>query len=267
MGSLTSGAINTISVPVSEFILDALQDLRVLGDGASPTQNDLTDATRKFNFLLHELPAGNTLLWTRDTLEIPTQANVTQYTVGPAGSGATITAYRPLRAFTGCFARTTQAGSTFDVTLQLLSRVEWMQTSSKNVPGTVNSLYYDPQMSGQPGGGVNTYDPALSYGIFYFYVTPANAIYTIFVEVQRPLQDIVAPVNVIDLPMEWYGSVSKMLAASIADKYEIPEPRIMRIKKEAEMAHDKLMNWGATEQGVPVTFVLDPTMQMYRDYT
>mgnify|MGYP003350316131 CR=1 FL=1 len=59
---------------------------------------------------------------------------------------------------------------------------------------------------------------------------------TIFLEVQRPIQDITDSADVFDLPMEWYEALSKGLAAEVADKYEVPEDRIRRIKHEAAEA-------------------------------
>src|SRR5208282_4814569 len=248
------------SVQVSEFIIDALQDLRVLGDGATPTQNDQTDAMRKLNFILKKLPTEGSVLWSRDQLVIPMVANQTVYTVGPPGSGANVIAYRPLRAYDGCFQRYTSGGQNYDTSLRMLSRLEYQQISNKGVPGIINSWYYDPQMAGTPGS-TGAYDPSLAVGFFYFYVTAQDNTRTAYVEVQRSLQEIVAITNVLDVPMEWYGAISKRLAADIADKYEIPDARIVRVKQEAKEMWKEIMDWGATEQA-PMYFIPDPILSI-----
>ncbi len=257
----TSGAINTVSVQAQEFILDSLQDIGYLADGAVPTTNDYTDCIRKLNFLLKRLPTGGPLLWTRDTLQIPLQANVYQYTVGPTGSGATIIAYRPLKAFDGCFARTIISGQPYDTSLQMLSRIEYMQTAGKTQAGVINSWYYDPQMAGQPGATA-AYDPTLSYGLFYFYVAPADTTYTAFVEVQRPLQEITIQTQTLDIPMEQYHSFQACFMGDLLNKYQVPASRRRDLKQDAKEAWEKLQDWGATEPA-PITFVPDPQMMPY----
>ncbi len=265
MAAPTSGVINTVSIQISELITDALQDLRVLGDGGVPTQNDQTDAIRKLNFILKKLPTSGSLLWSRDQLAIPLQANQSIYIIGPAGGSPppSVVSYRPLRAYEGCFVRyTLSSGQSYDTQLRMLSRLEYQQISNKQAPGVINSWYYDPQMSGLPQTGpAAAYDPTQSQGFFYFYVTPADATRTAYVEVQRPLQEVVAITNTLDLPMEWYGPLSKKLAADIADKYEIPEQRIGRLKAEAKEEWKEIIDWGATEQA-PVYFIPDPILSI-----
>jgi len=258
---VTSGEINTVTVQAQEFILDALQDIGYLADGAVPTTNDLTDCMRKLNFLLKKLPTGGPILSTRDTLQIPMQPNKNQYSVGPPGSGADLIAYRPLRAYEGCYARTIISGIPYDTQLSMLSRLEYQQTASKTAAGVINSWYYDPQMAGQPGSTA-AYQPALSVGFFYFYVQPADATYTAFVEVQRPLQEITAWTQAVDIQMECYDWLSQCLVGSLLNKYQVPNPRRSELKKDAKDAWEELKNWTATEPA-PITFVPDPQMLMY----
>lgn len=261
MPGVTSGAINTVSVQAAEFIQDSLEDLGYLADGAVPTPSDFTACIRKMNFFLKRFPSGGPFLWMRDTLAIPMQANVTQYTVGPAGSGATFIAYRPIKAFPGCVARTLINGIAYDTTLTQLSRIEYEGTASKSASGVINSWYYDPQMAGQPGATAS-YDPTLSYGIFYFYVTPADATYTAIVDVQRPLQEVIAQTNVLDIPLDIYEDFSACLTGSLVYKYQVPTQKRKDLRQDAKDAWERLKDWGATED-VPVTFVPDPQMQMY----
>jgi hypothetical protein len=84
---------------------------------------------------------------------------------------------------------------------------------------------------------------------------------TLFLDVQRPIQDVTQETDLIDIPLEWYEAVSKACAASMTDAFEIPEPRLMRIKKEARELEDELADWGATEQA-PISF--QPDWRMYQ---
>lgn len=256
----TSGSINQVIVPASEIIKDALQDLRVVQDGVAPTPGDTTDAIRKLNFLLKKWATKGLMLWTLDTLIIPMQAAKTFYTIGPVG--ADVTSYRPLRALDGTFARQVTGGQNLDTPLTLLSRQDYMSLGNKGSSGVINSFYYDPQMSTTALGvsaPSTAYNPANSVGVFYFYVTPSDTTRTAYVQVQRPIQEITTDTQTFDLPLEWYEALTKNLAASLSDKYEIPEQRLMRLKQEAKFLLEEIADWGATEQA-PITF--QPDYQM-----
>ncbi|MGH7782238.1 MAG: hypothetical protein ACREO5_00110 [Candidatus Binatia bacterium] len=238
----TSGTINTVTVTRLNIITDALQDLRQLSDGGVPTAGDLTDCARKLNMLLKKWAIKGRLLWCLDTIVVPCQANKTVYAIGPTGDVVT---YRPLRAFNSSFVRLVTGGQNIDTPLIVFSKLEYDQMSNKGVTGVPNSVYYDPQMTLTPNAG---YDPSQSNGQLYVFVTPLDATRTIYLKVQRPIQDINNDGDTFDMPLEWYETLTKNLAAAVADKYEIPENRIMRIKNEAKESLDELSDWGATEQ-------------------
>src|SRR5271157_2388727 len=137
----TSGVINTVLLTRDEVIKDALQDLRVLQDGASPSAGDLQDGARKLNYLLKLWPTKGLLLWCRDTLIIPCVASQTSYTIGPVG--ANLISYRPLRGLDGTFVRQNIGGNNYDTPLIMLSRLEYEQQTFKGSLGIPNSWYYN----------------------------------------------------------------------------------------------------------------------------
>jgi hypothetical protein len=246
----TSGTINVVTVTGTTIVTDALEDLRVLLDGASPTAGDLTKGQRKLNFLIKFWATKGLLLWCRDTIQIPLVTNQFVYTIGPGGD---VNTYRPLRALEGSFIRTTCAPAPFDIQLILLSRLEYMQQSYKSAVGVPNSFYYDPQMAPGP---LTAYDPSLSKGVLRIWTAPSDLTRTIFLEVQRPIQDIGNLSETFDLPLEWYYALTLNLGAAMGDAYEIPEARLTRVKNEARAALAEISDWGATEQA-PITFQPD----------
>jgi hypothetical protein len=251
----TTGTINTITATLSDIIKDALQDLRQLSDGGLPSAGDTTDCTRKINYLLKKWAIKGQLLWCLDTLALPCVTSKTSYTIGPVG--ADLISYRPLRVLNGSFIRLVTAGLPYDTPLIILSRLEYAQEGAKGAPGIVNSIYYDPQMTQAPNVA---YNPANAAGVLYVFVTPVDATRTIYLKVQRPIQDISAVGDTFDLPLEWYEALTKNLSAAIADKYEVPEDRIRRIKQEAKEALAEIVDWGATEQA---TMYFQPDYQHY----
>jgi hypothetical protein len=256
----TSGTINTVSFTRDEIILDALQDLRVVDRTVTaltldPT--DVTDCSRKLNMLLKRWEVKGFFLWLADTIQIPMITGKFIYTIGPGGD---VNTYRPLRAREGSFIRQTCSPTTnIDIQLILLSRLEYEQYSNKRAQGIPNSFYYDPQMAPGP---LTAYDPTLSKGVLDIWTAPVDMTRTIFLEVQRPVQDITDSTQTFDLPLEWYECLTKGLGAAVADKYEIPEQRLMRLKAEAKEALEYITDWGAQEQA-PTYFQPDYQFGMY----
>ncbi len=250
--AVTSGTINTVTISRDTFIQDALEDLRVLLDGTAPNTNDITKGSRKLNFLLKKLAPMGLMLWLRDIILVPMVTNQFVYTIGPGGN---VDTYRPLRALEGTFIRETcGVNAPIDIPMNLLSRLDYERMSNKSSVGTPNSFYYDPQMAPSP---FSTYDPALSKGVLYIWVAPSDATRTVYLEVQRPVQDVTSANQLLDIPLEWYTALSKSLAAEMADSNEIPEARITRVKGEARQALEEMADWGAQEQA-PLRFEPDP---------
>ena len=239
----TSGTINTVTVSALTFITDALEDLRVVLDGQSPTAGDITKGMRKLNFALKKWAIKGWYLWVRDWVQVPMVTNQFRYTIGPGGD---VNTYRPLRVFPGSYIRQTcGTDSPNDVPVHILSRKEYDYMSQKGSLGVPNSIYYDPQMAPSP---LQSYDPSTSKGVLYVWVAPDDMTRTIFLDVHRPIQDVTDSAQTFDLPLEWYEALTLSLAADMADAFEIPEPRIARKKKEAKEALEEISDWGAAEE-------------------
>jgi hypothetical protein len=255
----TSGLINTITYTALQLITDALEDLRVVMDGQAPTAGDITKGLRKCNFVLKRWCTLGALLWCRDTIPIPEVTNKFRYTIGPTGD---VVSYRPLRAFDTSFIRVTcGTPSPNDIPLVMLSRKEYFQLSYKGTVATTSSFYYDPQMAPTPFTAYDAYSQA--NGVLYIWTAPADMTRTIMLDVQRPIQDVAAETDLLDIPLEWYDTFQLDLKAHLADAFEVPEQRLLRIKAEAKAAVDELAGWGATEQ-TPISFTPDWRMNTLR---
>lgn len=249
----TSGSVNTVVVTRDQLITDALTDMGVYGYPDTIPAADITGAALKLNFCIKKWATKGLLQWCRDTISIPMQANKFVYTIGPVG--ADVTSYRPLRAMEGTFIRQVVGTTNIDTPLIILSRLEYQQETNKGVGGVPNSVYYQPTM----GGGTSAYNPANSPGTLSVFVSPLDATRTVFLEVQRPIQDVLAAGDAFDFPLEWYEAITKGLAAALVGKYEVPLDRRRMIKDEAKEALDEIVDWSATEEA-PFWFAPDPQM-------
>ena len=146
-----------------------------------------------------------------------------------------------------------------DIQLIIWSRVEYDQTSYKPALGVTNSIYYDVQM--RPG--VQVYDPSLGRGKLYCYPAPQDSTRTLFLNVQRPIQDVTAGDQTFDLPLEWMQPLMVGLAAICANVYEIPLDRTQMLKQEAAALLEEIADWGVQEWA-PMTFRPDFQQGMQR---
>ncbi len=246
MAGVTSGTYNSTLVTLSrdEVITDAMQDIRQLSAAGAPSANDLIAGTRRLNRLLKRWETMGFLLWLYDLVQVPLVQNQYIYSIGPGGD--VDPGYRMLRVLEGSFIRTTCAPTPQDTNLIIWSRVEYLQTSYKPSLGIPNSIYYDVQMAGKVYNPT-VYDPAQGQGVLYVFPAPADSTRTIFLNTQRPMQDITGATQSFDLPTEWYDALVKCLGASMADLFEVPEDRMQRIKREASEMEDYIANWGSQE--------------------
>ena len=125
--------------------------------------------------------------------------------------------------------------------------------SQKCSVGVPNSFYYDPMM------GDDSYDPSQSCGKLFIWPAPADLTRTIFLDVQRPIQDVTAAGDTFDLPLEWYYALIKLLAYELADIWQVPEERCGRLRADAQEALSYIDAWGSTEQA---PFYMQPDYQM-----
>jgi hypothetical protein len=243
--AVTSGTYNTTTLMAQDVITAAMQDIRVLSATGTPTSNDFTACVLRLNTMLKRWETKGWLLWLADLIAVPCQPNKFRYTIGP--NGDVDPGYRPLRIREGSYIRTTCGTTTpFDTTLQVLSRLEYLQYSSKSTLGIPNSIYYDPQQG--PGPNPASYDPyAAGWGVLYVFTAPMDSTRTVYMDAHRPIQDITAMGQTFDLPMEWYDAMIKCLGARIVDMYEVPEDRTNRVKAEGREAEEYIANWGVQE--------------------
>lgn len=238
----TSGLANTVTVTRSQVIGQALKLCRQLPAGGTPSSDDLTDCALQLNMIIKMFETKGLLLWLYDLIQIPQVQNQFRYTLGPPDGD--FADYRPLRVLEGSFLRQTcNSPAPTDLNMVLWSRVEYLQTSYKAALGVTNSIYYDVQMR----NGIVSYDPSAGQGVLYCYPAPQDSTRTLFLNVQRPVQDWTSDAQSVDMPLEWYLAMTKYLASEVADMYEVPEDRITRLKNEANTALEYIADWGSQE--------------------
>lgn len=239
----TSGTAS-FTVGRDDIIKASLRSLKVLAIGETPQAEDYTNLAFALNLILKALDAEGYLIWLYQTLAIPLSAGKTSYTI--AESGADVTNYRPVRVAAGWLSDSSSPVN--DVPLILLSRQQYDQLTPKVLPGTPNSLYYDPQ---------------LAAGVLFPWPQPTDATYTAKLLIQRPVQDIDSSASSsqnFDLSQEWFLPLRWILADEVSSEYETDLATQKMVSSRASFWRDKMADFSREEASVQ--FQPDPQSMM-----
>ncbi len=191
----TSGSYD-FDVTAAQIIKDAL-----MLNGAQDPINGITAEDRKvcmrfLNMLVKNIQKDANLWVTEDVTHTLT-AGTQSYTVG---TGLDIDTPRPM-TLKHC-RRTDSSGN--DISVDVVSRQDYMGQPTKSTQSQVLMAYYDPQRAN---------------GVLYVWPTGTTGDLTLVLTFQRPIQDFDANGNNPDLPDEWNIWLVYQLAVLISPIY------------------------------------------------
>lgn len=217
----TSG-LYTYSINRDALIKSAFRTLGVFNDDSPPPTTDTANAAQALNLMIKQWMSEGYPLWCVDTVSVPLQEAQVIYTIGPS---ANVNTYRPLRVVEARLSYLT--GN--DVPLTQLSRQEYNTLGNKQVQGTPNSFYYDPQ---------------LLQGKLYLYLGATAELVgnVVNLTVQRPLQDMVNSTDEFDFPVESLNALKFGLASELTTEYDVPMQKAQLIISRAEKLRETMFD-------------------------
>lgn len=218
-----------------DTIRAALRLTTRFGSGDPIPPEDIADCALALNIICKTLAIKGWPLWCVQTLQLPFVAGQATYNLSTA-SGNTL----PLRILDAWWRSPT--GN--DVTLTPTSRYDADTLGQKSSPGIPNQYWYDPQLSG---------------GIMTVYNVPQDANGTLFVVIQRQIQDVNLATDNLDFPQEAYRMLRWMLADEIAIEYSTPADVRAEINAKANSYEKDFFDSPHGQEQVSVTFT--PNMQ------
>lgn len=243
----TSGT-TTFSVNRDEIITGALRLCGVLQDGQSAGTQQVTDAAQSLNLLLKYYATKGWLLWCYKWVEVPLVASQEVYTLGV--TPADVVGDRPVRIARAWVRNLT---TSFDTPIIMLSRQAYDMTTPKDMSGIPNSFYYDPQ--------VTSGSTAVGRANLYVWPVPVDSNYSLFLTVQRPIQDITGASQQFDVPQEWFLPLKWQLASEIGPEYGVTERQQQRIDAKAEYYLKEVCDFDVAEED-GVTFAPNTQLGM-----
>lgn len=233
---------NTAAFLVSrdDIINASLRTLRVIGVGETPVTEDYTNCAFALNTLLKELDTDGWMQWVYQTIHVTFIANQITYTIAESGSPSLV-AYRPVRI--AHIWRRDQSSPPIDTPMSQMSRQEYDQLTPKLAVGVPTNWYYDPQI----GLSSVTVWPA-----------PLDATYTMYMCIQRPIQDITSSGQNFDVEQEWFRTLRWLLADEVSHEYEVDLETIREVRRVAASLRGRLADFSQEDASI----LLQPDPQM-----
>jgi hypothetical protein len=237
--------------PTAANIISA--SLRAIGVGdaegtLSPSTTETTNALTALNYLVTSWQADGLQVWCHKTVSYTLSA-ASSYTIG--ASGATITAARPLSIIQAWLRDTST--NPIDIPVEIISRSEYNELSSKSATGMPVKLFYDPEYDRDASN-----NGANAKGKIYVWPTPSATEvtnYDLYMVTVRPIQDFNASSDTFDFPQYWYNAIKWGLAHELSFDYGLPVEIQDRVKAKAMEEKDRAMAFDVDQ--TPVFFQVD----------
>ena len=127
-----------------------------------------------------------------------------------------------------------------DVPVEVVSRQEYYDLPNKTATGSVNQVYYDPQ---------------LTTGTLKIWPTGSTAIDKVGLTLMMPIEDFDASDNNADFPQEWLKAIKWNLAADLGPEYGLDLRRQTYIDARARMFLEDVSDFDA--EGASVYFEVE----------
>lgn len=207
----------TATRTVREMCASGLRLAQIVAVGEEAAAVDVDEARTALDDMLKSWQPAE-WMWTRATASL-TLTTAQSYTLDPV---------RPLRILNARFKR-----SGIETPMFEMSAREWDELPQKAVTGQPTQFFYDRQREA---------------ALFYVWPQLATAAgETVEYRYERELPDVTDLNAVADIPGEWWRTVSYCLAADLAERYERPEPVIVRLVARAADAMQRSQAGAMTE--------------------
>lgn len=232
---MSSGSYN-FTMSASDIVQAALRSTGRFGTTDVIGSTDLNNCLQALNIIVKALVKNQKPLWCVQRVTVPLLAGTNPYNLSLI-TGQTL----PLRVL---FAFIRDAANN-DVSVALVSRSDYATLGQKLATGVTNQIYYDPQ---------------LGQGTLYVYNVPATSTYTLYVDIQRQIQDFDLLTDNPDFPQEAFHMLKWMLLDEIALEYVVPQDMRADIARKAAGAYENFF----AEEREEVSTYLTPSERMAR---
>lgn len=127
-----------------------------------------------------------------------------------------------------------------DTPVNIISRSDYLNLSSKTASGKIVSIYYDPQMDA---------------GKLYVWPTADSCGDKLVLDVSRPIYDMDSSTDTFDFPVEYINAITYNLALELEPEYPLSGNAFQKLKIQADLKKGKIQS--SNRDMTPTTFVLE----------
>lgn len=234
----TSGSANW-GMTRDNLITLAYQRMGIIGDGESPSTEQVTKANTVLNALVKEKQGDGMPLWKISTFSFTPVASTGAYTI--AVGATTIARYPPLKILQAWY-RDSET-TPHDTPLQLVTKADYNLLTPKTQEGVPVNVWYDPpgnqgRTSAEPAGTLTLWpEPSATF-------VASNTIYVVG---QFMFEDFDAAGDYPDFPSSFNNALAWALADEMSLGEGVPSGKVSQIEKRAEKSWKKALDNGPEE--------------------
>lgn len=229
---MTSGTYN-FGMSADDLVQAALRQTGRYSMGDAIPAEAKSNTLQSLNIIVKAMVKNQKPLWCLQRVAVPMIAGSNPYNLS-AITGQT----RPLRVV---FAFIRDAVGN-DTEVSLVARSDYASLGQKSTQAVPNQAYYDPQ---------------LGAGMLYVYDVPATSTYTLYVDIQRQIQDFNLLTDNPDFPQEAFHMLKWALADEIALEYLTPADMRETISVKAARSYESFF----AEEREDVSTFFTPTQR------
>jgi len=192
---------------LQKLINATFQDIGVLAQSESPTNDAAQDALTKLNMFIDACSVRSLMILAAIMEDFVLTAGLQEYLIGLGQTAPNFNTSQPSK-ITDAFLRNSEGEDT-DIDILLIE--EWMGLPTKSIDtGPPVAIYYDPGLTQQ----------ATPAGTIWTYPIPDDAdTYTLFLGEQKPLNEFVGLTDVVTFQPAYYEFLEYSLAKRLWPQY------------------------------------------------
>lgn len=212
-----------------QVINGALRVIGVLAEGETPSTAQVSNAAEALNLLILQWETRGLPLWAISKQVVTLVAGQNKYDFGISNN---------IKNFevTNMLMHNLVANS--DITMQTMSRSDYLRLGNKDANGTPVQYYHELQKD---------------YASVYVYPTPDLTVsqnYEIHIWYQKPFQTMDASTDIPDFPNEFLNALKWNLAVALAPEYGIIDSKLDRLIKMADNVADEAFDFNVEHTSI-----------------
>jgi hypothetical protein len=226
---MSTSGVSTWSLTRDSIINASLRKLGVLAEGDTASSAQLTTGAEALNSLMKALMVKGMPLWNINEYTFTTVLNTSVYNIG---TGQTLNTPMPMKVMQAY--RISNTGGP-NIPMEVKSHFDYNLLPQNASPSVPIHLYYQP---------------LATYGVIKLWPAPSDAVTTVTISYQRPVEDVTASTDNVDFPAYWTDAIIYSLAWRLAPEYGVPIQDRATMAKEATMFVDEALSFGSEESSV-----------------